>query len=175
MVGGLGAGGETDRRRPERLGHLGQEAGQLVVALDGDRRAVEGRDRPLRVGEGDERVERPDLRAGGHGRFEDLGAERPAGVDHRLAAVQPERLRQRRDRVVRHGEDDQLDLLDEGLRLGNPRAPSTAARNRSRRAGSRLATAWTGQPARVRATPRAVPTAPPPTIPMSGGSPAALC
>ena len=40
-----------------------------------------------------------------------------AGVDHRLAAVHPEAARQRRDRIVRDGEDDQLDLLDEGLGL----------------------------------------------------------
>ena len=51
------------------------------------------------------------------------------------------------------------------------RLTSTSDRNRSRRPGSRLATAWTGQPARVRATPSAVPTAPAPTMPMTGGSP----
>ena len=51
------------------------------------------------------------------------------------------------------------------------RLPSTRPRKRSRRPASRLATAWTGQPARVSATPRAVPTAPAPTIPMTGGSP----
>ena len=103
---------------------------------------------------------------------QDLGAERAAGVDHRLAAVHPEARGQRGDGVVGDGEDDQLDLLDEGLRLGERPATRRRARvNRSRRPASRLATAWIGQPARVRATPSAVPTAPAPTIPMTGGSP----
>ena len=53
----------------------------------------------------------------------------------------------------------------------NIRDPSTSAWNRCRRSGSRLATAWTGQPARVSATPSAVPTAPAPMIPMTGGWP----
>ena len=49
---------------------------------------------------------------------EHLGSERAARVDHRLAAVHPDLAGERLDRVVRHGQDDQLDLLDEGLRLG---------------------------------------------------------
>ncbi len=48
----------------------------------------------------------------------------------------------------------------------NARAPSTSPVNRSRRSASRLATAWIGQPARLRAAPSAVPTAPAPTIPV---------
>src|SRR5262245_31533524 len=52
----------------------------------------------------------------------------------------------------------------------NARLPSTRFVNRSRRAGSRLATALTGQAARRSATPSAVPTAPAPTMPMTGGS-----
>ena len=55
------------------------------------------------------------------------------------------------------------------------RVPPTSSRNRSRRTGSRLATAVIGQPARVSATPSAVPTAPAPTIPMNGGSPGSEC
>ena len=51
------------------------------------------------------------------------------------------------------------------------RLTSTSERNRSRRPASRLATAWIGQPPRDRATPSAVPTAPAPTIPMTGGPP----
>ena len=51
----------------------------------------------------------------------------------------------------------------------NARLTSTSERNRSRREASRLATAWIGQPARDSATPSAVPTAPAPTIPMTGG------
>ena len=51
-------------------------------------------------------------------RREDLGVERAAGVDHRLPAVHPDRPGERRDGVVGDGDDDQLDLLDEGLRLG---------------------------------------------------------
>src|SRR4051794_17943633 len=57
----------------------------------------------------------------------------------------------------------------------NARLPSAAWRSRSRRSRSRLATAWTGQPARVSATASATPTAPPPTIPMRGGWPAPEC
>ncbi len=98
VVGRLRAGREADRRRADRLGHVGQHRRQLVVALDGDRRAVERRDRPFRVGEGDQRMEGADLGPGRHRRGEDLRPERAAGVDHRLAAVHPERAGQRRAR-----------------------------------------------------------------------------
>ena len=57
----------------------------------------------------------------------------------------------------------------------NARTPSTFERKRSRLAALRLATAWIGQPARLRATPSAVPTAPAPMIPMTGGSPGSAC
>ena len=90
MVGGLRARGEPDRRGTQRLGHPGEHGRQLIVALDGDGGAMKGLDRTLRVGERDQRVERPDLGPGRHGRCEDLGTERPAGVDHGLAAVHPE-------------------------------------------------------------------------------------
>ena len=75
-------------------------------------------DRPLDVGERDERVEGADLRARGHRRGEDVGAEQTARVDHRLAAVHPEASRHRRNGVVGDGQDDQLDLVEEGLGLG---------------------------------------------------------
>ena len=58
-----------------------------------------------------------------------------------------------------------------GSGSANARVTPTSELNRSRRPASRLATAWTGQPARVSATPSAVPTAPAPTMPMTGGSP----
>src|ERR1035437_6458559 len=48
------------------------------------------------------------------------------------------------------------------------RAPGTRTQKRWRRVASRLATATTGQPVRLMATPRAVPTAPAPTIPTPG-------
>ena len=70
-----------------------KERGELVVTLDGDRRAMERGDGALRVGERDERMERAELRAGGAGGFEDLGAEHAGGVDQRLAAVQAELAR----------------------------------------------------------------------------------
>ena len=104
--------------RPMPLGHVGQHRREVVVALDRDGRAVERGDRPFRVGERDERVERADLRPGRHRRSEDLGAERPARMDHGLAAVHPDLAGERPDRVVGDGEDDQLDLLDQRLRLG---------------------------------------------------------
>ena len=113
-----------------------------------------------------------DLGAGAHRRREDLRPERAAGVDHRLAAVHPERAGQRGDGVVRDGQDDQLDLVEDRLRVGEDAgAPRRASGTARAGPASRLATAWIGQPARLRATPSAVPTAPAPTIPMIGGSP----
>ena len=114
-----------------------------------------------------------DLGPGGHRGRQDLGAEDSARVDHRLAAVHPDPApRPRRHGVVRHGDDDELDLLDQGGRLAEGAAALDEAPEPLSTRGSRLATAWIGQPARVRATPRAVPTAPAPMIPMIGGSPA---
>ena len=172
MVGGLRARGEPDRHATQRLGHPGEHGGQLIVALDRDRGAVERLDGTLRVGERDQRMERPDLGAGRHGRGEDLGPERTAGVDHRLAAVHPERPGERRDRVVGHGQDDQLDLIEDRLRIGEdaadvdqraePLAPARDPGSPPRGPASRL---------ELSATPSAVPTAPAPTIPMTGVSP----
>ena len=113
---------------PTRSAISDEQGRQLVVALDGDGRPMERGDRPFRVGEGHERVERTDLRAGRHRRLQDLRPERTARVDHRLAAVHADAGRQRRDHVVGHGEDDQLDLLDEGLRLGERARPLDEAR-----------------------------------------------
>ncbi len=89
---------------------------------------MERGDRPFRVGEGDEWVERPDLRAGGHRRVEHLRPEGAARMDHRLAAVHPDLVGQRRDRIVGDGQDDELDLLDEGLCLGERACPVDGAR-----------------------------------------------
>ena len=90
VVGRLRAGREPDGMGPEGVGHPGQQVRELVVALDRDGRPVEGGDRQLGVGEGDERMEGADLGAGRHGRLERLRPERARGVDHRLAAVHPE-------------------------------------------------------------------------------------
>ncbi|HEY8817947.1 MAG TPA: hypothetical protein VIM25_03920, partial [Candidatus Limnocylindrales bacterium] len=105
MIGRLGPFGQPDRGRPDRLGHVGEHPRQLVVALDGDGRPMERGDRALSVGEGDERMEGPDLGAGGHRRSEDLGAERAAGMDHGLPAVHPERGGEGHDGVVGDGQD----------------------------------------------------------------------
>ena len=98
-------------------------------------------------------------------------------MDHRLAAVHVERSPATgADRVVGDGEDDQLDLLDERRRRRRrPRTPGT--RRPEPLAAARVpARDGVDRPAGpVRATPRAVPTAPAPTIPMTGGSPGALC
>ena len=59
-----------------------------------------------------------DLGAGAHRRRQDLRPQGAAGVDHRLAAVHPEGGSQRGDGVVRDGQDDQLDLVEDGLRIG---------------------------------------------------------
>jgi hypothetical protein len=79
---------------------------------------VERGDRPFRVGERDQRMEGPDLRAGRHRRGEDLGAERSAGVDHRLPAVHPEGAGERRHGIIWDRQDDQLDLVEDRLRVG---------------------------------------------------------
>ena len=117
-------------------------------------------------------MERADLRAGGHRRCEDLGPERAAGVDHRLAAVHPERRRPA-GAIASSGTARMISSTSSRIGSGSAktRVTSTSERNRSRRPASRLATAWIGQPPRLRATPSAVPTAPAPTIPMIGGSP----
>jgi hypothetical protein len=53
-----------------------------------------------------------------HRRRKDLGTERTAGVDHRLAAVHPERSGERGERVVGDGQDDEFDLIEDRLRIG---------------------------------------------------------
>jgi len=80
-------------------------------------------------------METADLRPRGHRRLEDIGAEGATGMDHGLAAVQPGLCRERSELVVRDGDDDQLDLLDERLRFGEcaratgqPGHPLTAGR-----------------------------------------------
>ncbi|MGH7564638.1 MAG: hypothetical protein ACREK5_09480, partial [Gemmatimonadota bacterium] len=93
---------ETDGPGTDRFRHPAEQVGQLVVALDGDGRPVERRDRPLRVGEGDEGVERADLGPRRHRRGEGLRPEQAARVDHRLAAVHPDLASERLDRIVRH-------------------------------------------------------------------------
>ena len=60
----------------------------------------------------------PGLGAGGHRRREHLGAQQPAGMDDRLTRVQPQVPGELRDGVVRHGQDDQLDVVDERGGLG---------------------------------------------------------
>ena len=141
VVRGLAAGREPDRGRADRLGHLGEERRELVVTLDGDGRAVQRGDRALGIGERDERMERADLGPRRARRLEDLRAEDPGRVDERLAAVQPELARELLDRVVRHREDHQLDLVEDRRRFdkrphpGHEGAEPVAARLVSRRDG----------------------------------------
>ena len=118
VVGGLRAPGEADGLGPDRLRHLGQHRRQLVVALDGHGGALERRDRPFGVGEGDEGVERPHLGARGLRRRQRFRSQRPARVDDRLAAVQPETPRHGRDGVVGDGQDHELDFVEQGVGLG---------------------------------------------------------
>ena len=103
---------------PSARGHRAEHRRQLVVGLDRDGGPVERLDGPLGVGERDERVERADLGPGRHRRRQDLGAQGAAGVDHGLPAVHPEAAGERPDHIVRDGQDDQLDLLDQRLRVG---------------------------------------------------------
>ena len=90
-------------------------------------------------------------------------------------AYRRRRPRERLDDVVRHREHDELDVVHERVRLGEGADARDEPRNRSRRPGSREATAPTGQPARDSATPSAVPTAPAPTMPTTGRSPGPAC
>src|SRR6185503_18171825 len=117
VVRGLAPRRQPDRRRAERRGHVREEPGELVLALDGDGRAVQRGDRPLRVRERDERVERADLRARRPGRLEHLCPQDPGGMHERLAAVEPELAGQLADRVVGDCEDDQLGLVEDRRRL----------------------------------------------------------
>ena len=147
-------------------------AAELVVALDRDRSRRGAPRRPARC--------RRRRRAGGTSR---PGCRRPspargpsapssaARVDHRLAAVHVER-RRRRAAIASSGTARMISSTSSTRAVASAKArtPATRRRNRSRRAASRLATALTGQPARRSATPSAVPTAPAPTIPMTGGS-----
>ena len=102
VVGRLRARRQADRLRADRLGHLGEQrprAGRRPRSRRSRRAAPPP---PARVGERDERMERADLRPGRHRRREDLGTERAARVDHRLAAVQPQ-ARRRAARWRRRG------------------------------------------------------------------------
>ena len=123
VVGRLRAGRQADRRCTDGIGHLREERRQLLAALDGDRRAVERGDRPLGVRERDERMKRPDLRAGGACRLQNLRTERTGGVDHGLAAVHPELAGKAPDDVVWNGEDDELDLVEQRVCFGEPARP----------------------------------------------------
>jgi len=58
-----------------------------------------------------------DLAPGRHGGLENLGAEQAAGVDQSLAAVQAHRVDDRWDGVVGHGQDHQLDFVENCVRL----------------------------------------------------------
>ena len=69
-------------------------------------------------------------------------------MDHRLAAVHADAGGEGRDHVVGDGQDDQLDLLNEGLRLGERAHPVHELPEPLPASASRLATAWIGQPAR---------------------------
>ena len=176
MIGGLGAGREPDRAGAERLGHLGEQRGELVVALDRDRRPVEGRDRPLRVGERDERMERADLRAGGHRRAR--GPRRRATpLVWTIAWPLYSRISAATSAMASSGTARMMSSTSSTSAVGSAkaRAPRPGSGTAPDAPGSRLATAWTGQPARVRATPERRPDGPGPDDPDDGGSPGLAC
>ncbi len=118
MVGRLGAGRQSNGNSPNRLGEIGEEPDDRVVALEGDRRAAQPRNRALHIGsERDERMEGPDMAARGQRRTEHLRTEQAAGVDHCLSAEEAQGFDNSADRVVGHGEDDQLGFVDDGARF----------------------------------------------------------
>ena len=167
MVGGLRPGRQADGAGADRLGHLGQQR------RPAGRRP---RRRPSRRG-----ARRPPVPCR---RRRPADGTPPTWVPAAMAGARTSapsaplvwtiawplysrtRRGERRERVVRDGHDDQLDLLDEGLRLGEgPRAAGqpgqalAAGRGRGwRRPGP------ASRPGSGRA-PSAVPTAPPPTMP----------
>ena len=53
----------------------------------------------------------------------DVGIQDAARVDHGLPRVQPERVGDLDDRVVGDGEDHELDVVHQGVRLGEPARP----------------------------------------------------
>ncbi len=120
MIRGLRPRRQSNRCRADRVRHAGEEPGQLVVTLDRDGRPGEGGHGELHVGERHERVERSDLCSCSHRRLEDFGSQGTRRVNHRLAAVQVEAPGQARQGIVGNGEDDELDLIQEGGRLGEP-------------------------------------------------------
>ena len=136
----------------------------------------ERRERAVEVRERDQRVERAGLGPGRHRRLRapPRRAARSCGSSPgpRTGGGRGERL----DDVVRDGEDHELDVVDERVRLGeradarDALAEPLAARRVARRDGA-------DRPARPRlsATPSAVPTAPAPTIPTTGRSPGPEC
>jgi hypothetical protein len=80
--------------------------------------AMQRLDGTLRVREGHQWMERADLRPCRHRRSQDLGPEGAARMDHRLTAVHPKRAGEGGDRVVGDREDDELDLVEDRLRVG---------------------------------------------------------
>ena len=118
VVRGLRPGGEANRDGTDGLGHLPERGGQLLVAFDRDRGPAQRLDRALDVREGHERVECAGLRPGCHRRLEDLGTQRPRGVDDGLPAVQAQAARDDRDRVVGDGDDDELGVIEDRRGLG---------------------------------------------------------
>src|SRR4051812_11580682 len=63
-------------------------------------------------------METPDLGPGSHRGGKDLCSQRAAGMDHGLPAVHPKRAGESRHDVVGDGEDDQLDLVEDRLGIG---------------------------------------------------------
>ena len=114
-------------------------------------------------------MERPDLRAGGHRRASTSAPSAPL-YGHRLALYI--RISRASGSIASSGTARMISSTSStrACASANPRTPSTWLVNRARRSGSRLATAWIGQPARVSAMPSAVPTAPAPTMPVDGVS-----
>ena len=164
MVGRLRPGASRTGTAPIASAISARCAARLLVALDGDRRAVEGRERPVEVRERDERVERAGLRPGRHRRLEHLRPSSPLVWIIACPAYSRRPRRAARDDVVGDGEDHELDIVDDGVRLGegadagHELAEPLAAGRVARRDGA-------DRPAGPRARRQAVPTAPAPTIP----------
>ena len=120
---------KADGHGPDRLGHVREQRGQVVVALDGDRGAVQRGERPLGSANADERGERARLGSGGHRRRKTSAPSAPLVWTIAWPAYSGG-TRRRGRRRRRDGEDDQLDLVHRAVASAKPGRPGRG-RNRS--------------------------------------------
>ncbi len=115
MIGRLPAWWQAHRFRTDIPGETPEQLEQRLVAFHGDRGATKRFDRAFDIGKGNQRVKRGSRRARRTRRIERGGGKRAAGVGDRLASVETNRVGHLRDGVVWHGEEDEIDVVDQLL------------------------------------------------------------